>query len=169
MNFRKFRTKEVLKRLPQEIGSICDIGCGKNMAFLSGIRAEEKIGIDKNGGDIVQDLDANPKLGFKNKFDFVIMMAVIEHLEYPIRVLDELYGALKPGGKIIITTPTPNAKYTLDLLAWLHIINSVKDHKHYFSAEELKRILSDAGFKDIRHNYFSLRFNQIITGIKDNN
>jgi SAM-dependent methyltransferase len=166
MNFRKLRTKQVLKYLPQEIGSICDIGCGKEMVFLSGISAKEKVGIDKIGRGIIQNLEITPELKFENKFDFMTMMAVIEHLENPARVLQEIYKALKPGGKIIITTPSRRAKYVLEFLAFFHIINSVKDHKHYFSIKELEELLSDIGFKNIEYNYFSLGFNQIIVGQK---
>ena len=45
--------------------------------------------------------DFNPK----TKFDTIIMLHVLEHLENPIGVLKKLYDILNKGGKIIIAVP----------------------------------------------------------------
>ncbi|HEY1867122.1 MAG TPA: class I SAM-dependent methyltransferase [Candidatus Cybelea sp.] len=54
------------------------------------------------------------------KFDAVVMVEVIEHLEEPIRVLESALRLLAPGGSIIVSTPNRSffgyeAKWTTDL------------------------------------------------------
>ena len=40
-----------------------------------------------------------------NHFDFVILADVIEHLQHPDLILEEIRRVMKRGGKVIITTP----------------------------------------------------------------
>ncbi|MFH1820686.1 MAG: class I SAM-dependent methyltransferase [Candidatus Nealsonbacteria bacterium] len=178
MNFRRFRTKEVLNRLPKKIGVICDIGCGERAEFLFKLnnRIERAIGIDRKVVElplgamgISQDLNKYPEIDLNIKFDYVTMLAVLEHLENPERILKEAYKILKPDGKIIITTPTKRARFVLETLAFLKIIPSVKEHKQYFTRKGLRLLLLNTGFTNIKHNYFSLGFNQIIIGDKNGN
>ena len=53
--------------------------------------------------DIVGDAHALPFPD--NSFEVVICREVLEHVENPIRAVDELYRTLKPGGKLLIYVP----------------------------------------------------------------
>ncbi len=45
-------------------------------------------------------------LPFENNFfDLVVLAWVLEHLEHPEKAFQEIYRALKPGGKVIFLTP----------------------------------------------------------------
>lgn len=174
----KIRTKKVFKYLPNRLGIIGDIGCGEEPAlffklagrfdFAYGIdrKIETKNFPEKNIEIINKDLDKDSLLFFsENTFDYIFMLAVLEHLEFPEKILREIYQLLKPQGKLILTTPTPSAKPVLELMAFYMKLLSweqLQEHKHYFSKNELLNLLSKTGFKEIKHHYFELGFNQIV-------
>ncbi len=56
-------------------------------------------------------------------YDFVITFQVIEHIENDLEFLKEIYRVLKPGGKLIVSTP--NILTTLTRNPW-----HVREYKH---------------------------------------
>lgn len=72
------------------------------------------------------------------KFDYVLAMDVVEHLEKPEQAIKHVYDALKPGGTAIISTPNDLPYKTQDPT---HI--SVK------KPEEWKKIFKAAGFSSV--------------------
>jgi len=57
-------------------------------------------------------IDVNHSLDFEDeKFDYVIAIEVIEHLENPYNLIHESYRILKKGGKLILTTPNTQSIY----------------------------------------------------------
>ena len=67
-----------------------------------------------------------------NKYDFITMGEVLEHVEEPIKLLQKLHTLLSDNGKLIITTPT-NAPAI--------------DHIYLFKgAEDIRCVISEAGF-----------------------
>ena len=178
--FTRLRTGRVLRYIPKN-GVICDIGCGPEPKFLLdlGERISEGWGIDKktitkkwSGGvrTIRHELDNVPILPFpENKFDCLLMIAVSEHLRFLGKVLKESRRILKPGGVIVITTPSTIAKPILEFLSFRANLVSkeeMRDHKHYYSEKELISLLKSSGFYNIEHHYFELRFNQVIIARK---
>ena len=81
---------------------ILNIGCGLT-------RIPNSIGIDvaaiPNTVDFVQDLNLLPYPFEDKTFDEVIMYHVLEHLESPIKVLEEIHRILRPGGHLHIRVP----------------------------------------------------------------
>lgn len=90
------------------------------------------------------------------KFDLIIFTEVLEHLNFkPQYTLRKLKDALRPGGRLILTTPDADAwgrttKYypSLDALPdpdpskeW------IDDHIWQFSDQELFQVLDESGFK----------------------
>lgn len=62
-------------------------------------------------------IDVPPLTGLDdNTFDFVITFQVIEHIENDLRFVQEIHRVLKPGGKLIVTTP--NIKMSLTRNPW---------------------------------------------------
>ena len=45
------------------------------------------------------------------KYDLIIMVDVIEHIELPSVALDRIYDLLKPGGYLYITFPPKESPY----------------------------------------------------------
>ena len=46
------------------------------------------------------------KIEFENQFDFVLSVDVMEHIEDDIGVFKRFYRALRPGGRVMINTPS---------------------------------------------------------------
>ncbi len=89
--------------------------------------------VDTKGGNRVEYLQMNvPPL--KNiasgYFDFVITFQVIEHIDKDGFFLEEIERVLKPGGKLIVTTP--NKKMSLTRNPW---------HVREYTVNELEQLL----------------------------
>lgn len=106
--------------------------------------------------DFTCSLDNIPKTS--NTYDSVISTEVLEHVEFPQKVMDEMYRVLKKGGKLILTTPQ----------GWM--IHQAPHNYFYFTRYGLESLLKNAGFTKFKitpmGGYFkfladALRFNSI--------
>lgn len=133
---------------------VLDFGCGKG-GFIN--CAEEKtrsicgIELDKATRDelnnegycIWESLDQ-----CNRRFDVITMFHVIEHLEFPLEILESCKKHLNDEGKLIIETPNANdallAKYHSDAFAdftyW-------SPHIFLYNEENLLTLANKAGFK----------------------
>ena len=159
---------------------ICvDIGCGFYGRFLKSIShlIKRGYGFDIRGNDekyanicIVNNSKCLGRIPLKdNRVDRVFMLAVLEHLPLNDRLLEEGVRVLKPGGLLILTTPTPLAKPVLGFLSYkLHLISeaSIREHKHYYNRQELGYRVIKSGCAVLAYQTFQLGFNQLIVGIK---
>lgn len=127
-----------------------DIGCGDGY-FLRRSKCEERYGVDKLLGDEVTD-----KLDFSDSyFDYVTMLAVIEHLSQPEDIFKEVWRVLKTGGHFIITTPRKSA----ELLIRMYAKNINEEHKSYFDYDRIKK-LAGTMFDITGHHTFIFGLNQ---------
>ena len=169
---RWLRFRKIVPHIPQG-AVVCDIGCGENASFLRSIAPKISRGY---GFDItvksfedhalkISEYDLQGVIPLADQSAHIVtLMAVLEHLSHPQEILNEIFRVLKPGGKLLLTAPTPLAKPILEFLAFrLHLIDeaSIRDHKTYFWREDLKRMLTEAGFssQDLKHSYFELYCN----------
>src|SRR5436305_1566499 len=109
-----------LKKIAHYLNSddiVLDFGCGNQAFFLRHVRKKIKKGIgidydvenDKIGSIELIKFKFENKIPFENNyFDKICILAVLEHLEIEkIEILfREFKRVIKPGGKIIMTTPT---------------------------------------------------------------
>ena len=102
---------------------------------------------------------------FPGAFDVATSFAVIEHLppdEVPGH-LASIRSTLRPGGHLVLTTPTPRSKPVLEFLAFrLHVISEfeIRDHRRYYDGPELHDLLTRAGFDRVEHATFQFGLNQ---------
>jgi SAM-dependent methyltransferase len=104
-------------------------------------------------------------------FDTVVMAALLEHLKIPAAALREARRLLKPGGSLVLTTPTPLGGR---LHAWgsylgLTYREAADEHEGFFNHEALKRLLNDEGFACELYQSFLLGMNQLAVARKARN
>lgn len=79
-----------------------NLGCGKTIK-------EGWINVDlieNEGVDVVWDLNKFPYKPFKdNEFDYILLDGILEHLDNPEKVIQELWRISKKGAEILITVP----------------------------------------------------------------
>jgi ubiquinone/menaquinone biosynthesis C-methylase UbiE len=148
---RYLRAKQSLKYIKGDNLRLLDIGCGDGY-FLLKAQAKEKYGVDRMLGDNLEN-----KFEFPNDyFDFVVMLAVIEHLPNPRIIIEETARVLKPKGRLIITTP----KKQVDSIIKIYC-NSVDDlHITTFDLSKMKTLVTGL-FEVVDYRSFLCNLNQI--------
>ena len=153
---KRLRARQALKYL-KPTGSHLDIGCGDRY-LLRRSPCQRKKGLDKIYGDHI-----DKKIDFPSaSFDYITMLAVIEHFDYPEDVIEECHRILKKGGRLIITTPKKEAENIIKLYVGKSI---KKEHKQYFTKKSLIRLLRSR-FHILDYRTFEFGLNQLIVGIK---
>ena len=128
-----------------------DIGCGDGY-FLRRSKCQERFGLDKLLGDEVID-----KLDFPDSyFDYVTMLAVIEHLSCPEGIFKEVARVLRTGGRFIVTTPRKSA----DLLIKVYAKNIDQEHESYFDYDRMTK-LAETMFEIVDYRRFIFGLNQV--------
>ena len=135
-------------------GNVLDIGCGDSYFDYKLIEKRENLkiyGVDINLKTEIQEerlkalnsLDKLPSI----KFDYILMMDVIEHIENDNLYLQNLIDKyLSDEGFVLITVPAFMSLYSLH----------DKELKHFrrYNHEELKKVIISAGLKEKKWSYF---------------
>lgn len=105
---------------------LLDYGCGPgDMLILAKKKGVNVFGIDisPRSQKLAKDRGLNIELGDyralkrrhkPNSFDYIFLQSVIEHIQDPIKELQELTKFLKKDGLLIISAPTPGAYFWND-------------------------------------------------------
>jgi SAM-dependent methyltransferase len=79
--------------------------------------------------------------GGSGTWDSIVVSEVLEHLEEPRRALDHLVSALRPNGRIFVTTP---------------VNTPMPDHIHLFQdPEEVLDLVTSTGLEILGHRLFT--------------
>ncbi len=139
-------------------GNVLEIGTGSGYGVeIISPKAKVFITVDKQeppiDTSIYQNVEFNcvtvPPLSMfePNSFDYVIMFQVIEHIKNDFLMLEEIHRVLKPGGRLIISTP--NKKMSITRNPW-HI-----------------REYTVAGFKNFLGGFFQIENAEGVFGKKN--
>ncbi|GEM_PF-2506881 len=77
----------------------------------------------------------------RNHYNTVIMAEVLEHVHTPLKMLKEAYRVLADSGWIIVTVPSKG----------LMPPEKTLDHVQDFSVQDVKNLISKAGFRLLHH------------------
>ena len=97
-------------------------------------------------------------------FDAITMLAVLEHV--PLDQQPDLAGAvhrlLKPGGRLILTVPSPRVDTILDGLIRIRVLHGMEAEQHYgFQPDDVEPLFLGAGLALVEHATFQLRLNHL--------
>lgn len=160
---------------------ILDVGCAQGtLALLLGERGHEVWAMDirqqfldyaaarHDRGD-VHFICANAmEVELDKRFDLIFANQIVEHLVYPLEFTRHLSNWLKPGGRLVMTTP--NAEYLKNALPSFSDLGDVQQYVdrqftadgdgHFFAyrQEELKHIFKEAGLAEVSHRCFETPF-----------
>lgn len=153
---------------------VIDIGCGDGefLSMFKGLGCEvfgteydprtEEIcrnkGITMLRGGVMPSLSG---LGNPEKFDLVIFTEVIEHINNPIDVIENIFHLLKKDGLLYVTTPNFESLERRVLRAQWGMI-CYPEHISFYSPSTLNSILKRCGFEKVSLRTENISFFRII-------
>jgi len=140
-------------------GRLLDVGCGPGF-FLSTVGDEwDKYGIDISKKALeycskyAKTIHTNFLDAFEeNKFDVVVMNHVIEHLEKPVKYIEEAKKILVNDGILMIATPDFDSACARHFGLNFRMLSD-KGHISLFTSASLIKLLEDKGFEMIHVRY----------------
>ena len=143
---------------------IADVGCGAG-STLDSVKgwANKTIAIEpskiyhnslkKRHDEVFDFISAFKKKSKFKKVDIVFNFHVIEHVENPLKFINEIYSILDKNGKAFIGTPNHN-----DILNQLPIKNFKEFyyrvvHRWYFNKQNIKNLIQNSKFKKFKISY----------------
>lgn len=100
-----------------------------------------------------------------SSFDTILAGEILEHLECPVAFLRNVREALRPGGRLILSTPNPHSPIeTLCNVFLMRNILYTRDHITLYPQRWLFRILETAGFEGVSLHSGGVQFPFVGTG-----
>lgn len=176
------RFREVTKLVSPVKGLVLDVGCADGLfsnQTLVKSKAKKIIGIDieKNSIDWANKHWKNSKMKFEvgdahklkyksGTFDAVFALEMLEHVEYPMKVLKEIKRVLKKGGYAILLVPTDNLLFRIIWFLWLNFYPRGyvwrETHIQTYRNDYLPKICEAAGFIIEARKNFNLGMLQVV-------
>jgi len=162
MTIERYVKNLLVEKKGEKRGSILDVGCGLGEFLIVARDAgwdAKGVELSKYSADIAKKKfkldvfngrldDVNTTGKFKEKFDVITMIEVIEHLPNPLENLKKCHELLKHQGIIVIQTGDVESLYSkIKGKNWPYYLAG---HLNYFSRRTLKRMLEKAGFEVIK-------------------
>ena len=149
--FHEARLRQCRRLLSGVSGNVCDLGSGFSMVYHTGpwpftlhacdrdpeaVRALQSWGVD------AQLAPADDPPFEPGQFDALYAGEIIEHLPDPQTTLRRWIQLLKPGGRIVLTTP--NRRHLLTRARGFEVVEN-PEHLFEWDLKQLKQALKEAG------------------------
>jgi 2-polyprenyl-3-methyl-5-hydroxy-6-metoxy-1,4-benzoquinol methylase len=151
---------------------VLDVGCADGALFAAGgSKIASGIGVDLHAydnrptgpfdyrtGSLTDVIDAS------ERFTAITMLAVVEHLEEPVlkEWADAVPDLLAPGGRLIITVPSPLVDKILHVGMALRIFDGIEAHEHHgFQPDNVSTIFASDGVALEHHSRFQFGLNNL--------
>jgi SAM-dependent methyltransferase len=134
-------------------------GAGEFAAEISRAGATA-VGVEVAEAAIARARSGHPELEFRlapidgalplgdGEFDVVFSSEVIEHVADTARWLSEVRRVLRPGGRLLVTTPS-HGRVRLALSGIQRFSEPLGDHLHLYTRRSLQQVLTEFGFDDV--------------------
>jgi len=140
-------------------GPLLDIGCGTG-ALARNVDAARYVGVDRDEESIAIAKRLFPAHRFltlaqfaqlknENGFERIVGLAVIEHVEDPQKWLAWLRTLLKPGGRVVLTTPHPSIRWLHELGARIGVFSreGAREHRELMNRDRMIQLAKTSGFR----------------------
>ena len=133
---------------------ILDIGCGDGLAWKALAPFGEVEGIEPDPNLLREGSPNLPRIEISTfpgrprteKYDLVLMLDVLEHIEDDRRALAAAFDLLAPGGHLVLTVPA--------LMALWSEFDVLNRHHRRYRQGALGSLLSEAGFSVVSNRYY---------------
>ena len=141
---------------------VLDFGCGWGN-FLTRLKSAKSLNGVELRTECVKEINKNKKFinvkkninDFNKKFDVVTLFHVLEHIPYQVKTLKLINKKIKKNGKIIVEVPHANDfLLELDELKEFKNFSFWSEHLILHTYLSLKKVLRQAGFKNIKVSYY---------------
>jgi SAM-dependent methyltransferase len=167
------RWDAVVRHLPQQPGTLLEIGCGQGGFAGRLARRFRYVGIDLDETSISvarRRLDAHGIAGelrvgdlavidANETFDVVCAFEVLEHLEDDNGALHGWAQKLAPGGTLIVSVPAGSDRYA----EW----DEYAGHFRRYDAPQLVGQFAQAGLADARETVYGWPFGYVLEGLRN--
>ena len=152
----EFRTAlQELRSAGCSSGKLLELGCAYGFFLAEAIAFFEVQGIEvsdsavrfcrSRGFDVEQGTLTAEYVGRSAPFDAVVMLDVVEHLMEPDRVMELVHRAMKPGGKLMLTTGDWESGLSR-IMGRNWRLMTPPQHTFFFSPRTMSAMLERVGF-----------------------
>jgi 2-polyprenyl-3-methyl-5-hydroxy-6-metoxy-1,4-benzoquinol methylase len=154
--------------LPYLFGDVLDFGCGRgNLADF--VPSSRYLGVDLDEESLQIAHASHPHhrfdrcIGTGCSFDSIALLAVIEHIEQPLELLNEFDSVLREGGSILLTTPHPRSDKIHGFGARIGLFSKEAHEQHVqlYDHEALSRDVAKGKFRIASFQRFMFGVNQL--------
>ena len=172
---QQYRVRMAARYIPGR-ARILDIGCADGSLFRLLKHIRGGVGVDPDISGHVRLANADLYGGYfpaalpdQSRFDVITMLAVMEHLQRAEQadLARHCLEYLNPGGKLVVTVPSPFVDRILEVLARCRLVDGMHIEQHYgFDVSQTVEIFESAGFKKELLKKFQFGLNNLFVFIK---